>query len=67
MEVLKINILKASRWTGRGENSVIASAVVPLGSLSKKANQQVKINLEPSGSIELDLSYAEFVDHRGTL
>jgi hypothetical protein len=44
----------------------IGKATIPLASLMKRPSQQFNVKLEPQGSIQLDLSYAEFVDKKDT-
>lgn len=46
------------------EPEIIATAKIPLKGLAERSNKKLKVNLEPQGSMWLDLSYAEFVDEQ---
>ena len=58
-EVLEIVVREGSRFKFR---DVIGTAKVPLSSFRGQPTQQLTVPLEPQGSIQLDLSYADFVD-----
>lgn len=42
----------------------IGKATISLASLMKRPSQQLNVKLEPQGSLQIDLSYADFVDKR---
>ena len=52
-------IIEDGSLLGRGRQ--LAEATLPIAEYTQRGNQQVKVSLEPEGSLLLDLSYAEFV------
>lgn len=67
-ETLEVTVSEGSRLAFHPPKSrkYIGKATISLSSLAERPNQQLNIKMEPQGSLQLDLSYADFVDKRDT-
>lgn len=64
-ESLEVVVEEGSRFALHAPKNrkFIGKATVPLASLMTRPSQQLNVELEPQGSVRLDLTYADFVDH----
>lgn len=61
-QTLEIRVEEDSNLALRGKGRTIAWADVPLHSLEEYPRQNRVVELEPQGSISIDMAYAKFVD-----
>ena len=61
---LEIIVEEGTKFGLRRRGTEIARATVPLSKLLLKKSRKLNLKLEPQGSLRIDISYADFVDHR---